>query len=415
LLDLDTLAWLASAEGRSVLQDLAGEPLAGATRLATLARLRKTLSPPRAAAALETALLRRRAAAKFSRADAMFFTREALEQASGEEVARHRAARFAGSAVVLDLGCGAGGDTVALAAVPAIERVIAVDRDPLRLAMARLNAGAYGVAGRIRFVCADYTATPLPPADAVFLDPARRAGGRRVFSIHDYTPPLAIVRDLLARYPGGAAKISPGVDYQELAGLGLAAEVEIVSLRGECKEATLWLGGLRRVARRATILPSGVELADHDAAAPTSIAPRPLAPGPSGPAPIRPPGRYLYEPDCAIVRAHLVAHLATRFGLAQLDPEIAYLTGDAPPESLAPYAAGFAVLDAFPFSLKELNRRLRAAGVGRVVIKKRGLPIEPDHFRRQLKLAGDAERVIVLTRVQNAAYMLICSPPGFAA
>src|SRR5919204_158021 len=153
--------------------------------------------------------IRRRAAAKFSRADAMFFTREALEQASGEEVARHRAARFAGSAVVLDLGCGAGGDTVALAAVPAIERVIAVYRDP-----------------------------------------PRRAGGRRVFSIHDYTPPLAIVRDLLARYPGGAAKICPGVDYQELAGLGLAAEVEIVSLRGECKEATLWLGGLRRVARR---------------------------------------------------------------------------------------------------------------------------------------------------------------------
>src|SRR6266511_2969792 len=78
------------------------------TFLACHNRLVKFFPPALTRAALETALLRRRARAKFRHADRMFFTREALEQASSEPVARHRARRFAGLGVVADLCCGIG-------------------------------------------------------------------------------------------------------------------------------------------------------------------------------------------------------------------------------------------------------------------------------------------------------------------
>jgi len=121
--------------------------------------------------------LRLRARAKFSRAMDMFFTRAGLEQASAEVVAGHRMARYAGAGLVADLCCGIGGDLTALAAG---RRALAVDRDPLHLRMAVANAGAYGAAADVTAVAADVRGLRLRGVDAVFIDPARRAGQRRL-------------------------------------------------------------------------------------------------------------------------------------------------------------------------------------------------------------------------------------------
>jgi len=82
----------------------------------------------------------------------MWLTRDGLEQASAEPIARHRATRYAGTARVADLCCGIGGDLIALAggrnggASP--DSVLAVDRDPLHLRMAARNAEVYGVSAK---------------------------------------------------------------------------------------------------------------------------------------------------------------------------------------------------------------------------------------------------------------------------
>src|SRR5262249_6938813 len=145
--------------------------------------------------ALETGMLRRKARVKFERADAMYFTREALEQSTGETVSRYRAARFAGFPVVGDFCCGAGGDTLALAAG---HEVVAVDSDPLRLAMAEQNLAAYGARGRVTLLQGDLLGLSLPDVAAAFLDPDRRAGGRRHVALRDYRPSPEAVR---ARLP----------------------------------------------------------------------------------------------------------------------------------------------------------------------------------------------------------------------
>ncbi len=387
------LQFLLSPPGRHWLAWLAAQEITAQSHLALASRLRDELPPELAQALLETALLRREAEVKFSRAGQMFFTREALEQASAEPVARHRARRFAaaGAAHVADLGCGIGGDALALAEQ---SHVTGIDRELLRLAMARENVAAYGHGAHFQPLQADLEKLPPFASDAFFFDPARRdERGRRIYSVAAYRPPLSLVERWLpyVRY-GGAAKISPGVDYAELPP---GAEVEFVSLNGEVREALLWYGGLRSGAqRRATLLPAGATLTDRDRQ--------------SGEVAVREPEEYLYEPDGAVIRAHLVEALAQRLGAAKIDEEIAYLTAGHPQES--PFARCFRLEAALPFQLKRLRNWLRAHDVGQVTVKKRGSPLEPQELQRQLRLQGARSAILFLTHVRGAPYVLVGQP-----
>src|SRR6266496_5463834 len=109
-----------------------------------------------------------------------------LEQATAEVVARHRTARFAAASRAADLCCGIGGDLVALAGG---RSVLAVDSDPLALRVARANCEVYGVAGNVTALQADARDVGLRGVDAVFIDPARRAGRQRMRT-GDSEPPL---------------------------------------------------------------------------------------------------------------------------------------------------------------------------------------------------------------------------------
>jgi methylase of polypeptide subunit release factors len=168
-MNLETFNWLLTTDGQALLAEAMANDLSDAAQLRELMRLRRLATPERASAAYEIAVLRRRAAAKFGTAERLYFTREALEQASGERIATYRAGRYQAYGTIADLCCGVGGDTLALAGVA---NVIAVDRDPLRLAMAAANARALGLANRISFVEADLEQIPPPDAAAIFFDPA---------------------------------------------------------------------------------------------------------------------------------------------------------------------------------------------------------------------------------------------------
>jgi SAM-dependent methyltransferase len=159
-----------------------------------------------ARAALETAIMRRAASSKFPAAGRMFFTREALEQASSFEIAVYRALRYRDQSQVADLGCSIGGDTLALASGPA--PVVGIDIEGLRLAMARQNLCAQGLGERAVFTQANLV-DPLPvlPGTALFFDPARRSRRRLFFSANTR---IGCHPTLAAPSPG--VKISPGVD-----------------------------------------------------------------------------------------------------------------------------------------------------------------------------------------------------------
>lgn len=389
MMQLEAFRYLLTAAGQAQLAALAETPITPQNHLTLAAQLRRDLTPALAQAVLETTLLRQMAAAKFSRADQMYFTRPALEQATAEAVAQHRARRFvqAGAARIADLGCSIGGDAIALAATA---EVVGVDLDPLRLAMAVENLRVYGRS--FSPLQADIRQLPPFAADAAFFDPARRdERGRRFRSVQHYQPPLALIerwREVVG--VGTAVKISPGVDYAELPP---DAEVEFVSLGGEVKEALLWFDGLRSdVARRATLLPNGDTLTTAD------LPPEPVA--------VVEPQAYLYEPDGAVIRAHLVEALAVKLDAAKIDDEIAYLT--AATRQPSPFARCFAIEDSMPFQLKRLRAYVRERGIGRVTVKKRGSPLEPAWLQRQLRLSGGGlHRILFLTFVRGETAVLI--------
>jgi SAM-dependent methyltransferase len=410
--DLDTFNWLLTDAGQALLAEASASDLSDAAQLRELTRLRRQARPERAAAAFEIARLRLRAAPKFSAAASLYFTREALEQASGDRIAGYRAGRYQAYGRVADLCCGAGGDTLALALAA---EVTAVDRDPLRLAMAAANARALGLAERISFREADLEHMPTPDPAAIFFDPARRSGGRRVFALSDYRPPVALARRWRERVPAIGIKIAPGVSDEEIAALDdPSLEVEFISVDGELKEAVLWLGPLATPGRRATVLTDERRTTNDERRTTNDSQPHTsqlsvLSLQSPIPAPLAPPGAYLYEPDPAIIRAHVIGQLAEQLGAAQIDREIAYLTAERAIET--PLARCWRVLEWLPWNLKRLRARLRALDAGSVTVKKRGSPLDTDALARQLSGGGPRALVVVLTRVADQPAALICEGP----
>lgn len=340
-----------------------------------------------ARASLETVILRLEAQRKFSQADKMYFTRDALQQASSEEVSKYRANRYRDFQRIIDLGCSVGGDTLAFAE---ISQATGIDRDPLRLTMAQANLQALGF--EANFIQADLL-SDLPFSmhpSALFFDPARRAGSRRIFSVKDYRPPLSIINGWLPNFPALGVKISPGVKLYELAEYD--TEIEFISLRGQLKEAVLWFGPLKSTQRRATVLPG-----------PHTMIRNSFAIDDPG---VSEPQVYLYEPDPSILRAGLVRDLAVQLGAVQLDPDIAYLSTDR--EIKTPFARMWEIEDWFPFQLKRLRAYLRERKIGQVVVKKRGSPIQPENLIKDLKLKGDFKRVLFLTHLNGLPIVVVC-------
>lgn len=354
-----------------------------------------------ARAALEIAILRLKAVSKFGDLAAkLYFTREALEQSSSAPVAAWRAARYADTDTVLDLGCSVGGDTLALAARSSGGGTIGVDRDAVRLAMAAANAEAAGAGKRTRFIAANLE-SPLPvdpgPESALFFDPGRRSGERRARSVLDYQPPLDVIRDWLLRWPALGVKIAPGVRMEELEEYN--AEIEFISLGGELREAVLWFGPLRRDGgpRRATVLPG-----------PHTMCGVPDLTGDAGSRPPRlgEPEAWLYEPDPAVIRAGLVRQLGVELDARQLDASIVFLTSATRVDT--PYARALEVEDWMPFNQRRLRAYLRERGIGRVTVKKRGSPLDAERLARDLRTKGDEERLVVLTRVDGNPVAIVC-------
>lgn len=374
---------LLSAEGAGLLAALPPQPLPPAEELRLGAALRARYPAELVAAALAQHELRLKARAKFSRAADMFFTRPGLEQASAELVSSHRALRYAEIGRVADLCCGIGGDLVTLAGS---HEVLAVDRDPLALRVAGANAGVYGVGARVVTRCEDVRDTDLAGVDAVFIDPARRSGRRRLLAGAG-EPPLEWCVALAERVGRVGVKTAPGVPRT---GVPAGWELEFVAIGRDLKEAAAWSPPLATAATRATVLPGG-----HT-----------LVPAPGGPVGVREPGAFLLDPNPAVTRAGLVAELARLTGTWQIDPQIAFLSADD--AVTTPFARTLRVIDSAPWHQRQLPGRLRALDIGAVDIRRRGLAGDVDELHRRLRLSGSRRATLVMTRVRDQPWGLVC-------
>ncbi len=397
---LEQVEYLLSPAGQEGLRGLAHADLSEANRLRLVERLRGVHGPQGADALIRQALLRRRARTKFPRAETMYFTAQGLEQATAWAIARRRAAWLHAHlppGPVLDLGCGIGGDLLALAHH---RQVIAYEVDPVRLRFAQANVQALGLDHRVQFHQGDWRPDlangRLAPAAAAFVDPSRRRRGRRVHGLARMDPPLSALLALRPRVRALAVKAAPGVQSWELpAQVG----VTYISHEGVCKEALLAFPPLDRPGARRAWVHTGREWHVLEAAA-----------GPAPPVGSLEPGMILHEPDPAVIRAGAFATLCRLLEAHLLDPDLAYLAGRRPAlgTPAAPFVRSFQVEEVHRFHLKTLNRRLRALGVGRVELKKRGAPFAPESLRHRLRLVpGGRPAVVFFTRVGCRPTMIL--------
>lgn len=339
--------------------------------------------------ALEQVRLRRKARAKFGPyASQMLFTEEGLEQATRLQVAAHHAGRFrdAGFHKVGDLGCGLGGDSMALAAIGL--DVLAVEADLTTAALASYNLQPLGV----DVVAGDALEVDVSSVDAVWIDPARRLGTTRLSDPQDWSPSLDEVFRIARTIPAGI-KLAPGMD-RDLIPEGV--EAQWVSVAGEVVELVVWSGELatQGIGRSALIIGDG---ASHSLGYPTD----------SPDAPCGPLGSVLYEPDGAVIRARLIGEVARLVEASMLDPTIAYFSSHH--YTPTPFATAFAIEAVLPLKEKEISRWLRQHQVGVVEIKKRGVDIDPAQFRRKLSLEGHETRTLILTRYQGSKVAIATS------
>ena len=375
LADVD---FLSGSAGAAALAAVDGWELSRGSLLRDVDRARHEFGDV-AATVVETTLLRRRARGKLD-GRPWLLTDDALQQATPTAVARHRAQRLAGRDVH-DVTCSVGAELAAL--VGTCPTVLGSDLDAIRLAMAGHNVPD------ATLIRAD-ALHPCTRDTVVIADPGRRQGGRRTHDPAQLQPPLP---DLLDTYTGRdlVVKCAPGLDFDRLDWVG---EVEVTSLDGGVREACLWSEGLseRGIRRRATVLRAGGDETITDAD-PDDI-------------PEREPGEWIVNPDGAIVRAGLVRHYAAKHGLWQLDPRIAYLTGDTVPSG----ARGFRILRRLRFDRSEIRKVLHTLDCGPLEILVRGIDVDPDRLRAQLEPRGERPLALVVTRIGRAGVVFVTDP-----
>lgn len=354
------------------------------------------------AAVLTQAKLRRRAVAKFGPfADRMIFTEAGLEQASRLSVAALHANRFrqAGIGEVADLGCGIGAESMALASLDI--NVKAFEIDEVTAAVATYNLSPFENA----FVeQTDVTTLDLSKFEGLFFDPARRELGgpsreraTRKFDPAAFSPTFDFVVEAAAKKPTGV-KFGPGHPHE---GIPANAEAQWVSVDGDLVELGLWFGAVARPdVKRSALLINGNakhEIISHSAERQD--------------APIAELSSYVYEPDNAVVRSHLIGQLAEQIEAHLFAPEIAYLTCDK--EISSPWLKGYKVLDNLVFDRKKLRAYLRERNIGVLEIKKRGSDIVPEQLRKELALKGEGAATLIVTRVGDAHRALVCEALKF--
>lgn len=449
----------------TALTELSTRPYTPAASLAATTDLRKRGLPPATVATLLTQWrLRTAAAAKLGDISTFFLlSDDGAQQATRPAIAAEHARLLAdtGICLIVDIGCGIGADAHAFQS--AGMAVIAIDADPDTAALAAHNLRADTCADDFAehfhahrthranhcpasesppatapapalVLCARLIDTggapaleipgesgpdgvreilslpdlitaavgPATPPWGVWLDPARRAGGRRINDPARWSPSLPLALAAARGGQAGAIKVSPAIAYEHLPA---DSHVRFSACDREVLEAAIYLG---------TALPAGrcavIHTSSHDAASDQSASPIEFS---YVGEPANPPaelevangvGHIIFEPHKAVLRAGLIDQIARELNAAPLARGIGYLTADLPDPTLLPHLPGveaFAVQAILPTQPKKLRKELAARAIGSVEIKKRGCSIDPQRMRTALKLpaSGKGQATVIFTPV----------------
>lgn len=338
---------------------------------------------------------------KFPRAKLMKFSREGLAQASSKYLAEYRTWKIRDKlgevTNCLDVCCGIGGDSIAMATR---WKVVAVENDKDTIDMAKHNIRVYNLERNIDFVEGDINELienktfidKVRNTDYIFFDPSRRSEEGRTVKIEEYRPPLSLVGKLQLISPNICVKISPGTDLNRIK---YDCDIEVVSYKGEVKEVMLWFGNLKEKSDVNQIM--ATKLPEKNTLIKSKSKLDILQSSPK---------TYLYEPDPAFIKAHLIEDLAKEYGLNLINKKIAYLTGNE--KIKTPLLNRYLVKGVVNLDFKEINTMLFELNIGRVDFKARGVKIDLRNIHKKIHGKGKNAGLVIFTKITEKNQAIIC-------
>ncbi len=322
--------------------------------------------------------LRRRAHTRITNADQMLFTKKGLEQCSSTVLASYHAQLFAPYRHIADLCCGIGHDFIHLAANKTT--AYAVDNNVDTLATCAYNTSSADI-NNATFI-SDNAENFSFNVDVIFADPDRRTSARRIINPEEMSPSLSAILSLHKFCAGMAIKLSPAIDYEKI-NYPQAYTLEFIAENNQLKEILMCTACLATpgINKKAIILPAMLTMTDNT---PQSSIISPIM-------------SYLYEPNVAIIRAHLVQHLAAELNCSRINEHIALLTSDEEISTL--YAKCYSVHKIIKHDMKLLKKILKNQKIGNLVIKTRGYPLTVEEFRKKIKLNGKNSATLFIIRL----------------
>ncbi len=356
------------------------------SELSLQTKLRTQFEPAVVTTAIALHEARQRAAGKLPHSEKLWLNRVGLEQATAWEVAQHKATRFPDGEHVRDLCCGIGVDTAALLGRGA---VTAVDiSEPMKL-RCEWNNEIWNPDGQLDFLIHDVQCHDLA-GQLIHADPDRRAGrDRAARRLEHYAPNLSWMQKTVQSAAGGAIKLGPASNFMQKFP---NCEIELISLNGECREATVWFGSLAgEHSFRATHLPSGETVSADPLSAWCPVADT--------------IGEFLFDPDPAVVRSGLIDVVGEMHSLQRMDKEDEYLTGESHPSTRL--LSAYRIEAVLPNNFREIKRHVRESPGRDYEIKCRRLSVDANSMQKKLPRGDGPNRVLFFVRHAGKAKVVV--------
>jgi hypothetical protein len=273
------------------------------------------------------------------------------------------------------------------------DRVVALERDEALAEVVRYNMSLLGIKN-VEVVTAsseEYVMTTQEHFDWVFVDPDRRSSeGKKMVCMEDCSPNVVALMPRLREIAKRVAiKLSPMFDCAEAYRLCSPAEVEVVSIGGECKEVNIYTNAESDMLRIA-VISDGEWLFSHEA----------MVAEPSTEVFTPEEYRYLLVPDVALQKARVA--IAALKPYASIWSNNGYAFARELPDVALP-ARAFEIKSIEHYRPKELKRRWKGEGVE---FMKRDCALAIDAVRRATATRPGGERLVALTTVASETWVI---------
>lgn len=313
--------------------------------------------------------------------DNLAFDQEGFRMSTPQAIAKYKAERLR-CGKIADLGAGIGIQALHFAAYS--ERVFAVDNDPSRLVYLRKNSETMGV-HNLEVIEGNALDSKiinmLSGMDAFHSDPSRKRTSE-TWSFEDLSPnPL----DVLKKYKGDMFSF----DIPPMFPRGLLQkdwETEYISVSGELKRMSVYVGGAKRYGRSALSLPDGGRIVeDRNLERDVRKRSKPLS--------------WIYDLDESLFYSDLVPEFLKMnldVSLLHEDRQKTLVTSDKFVEG--PFLTkSYSVLES-AVDMQDAKNKLSRMKVGKVILR---FPMDPTKYyeeRRRLEKELEGERTAYLFR-----------------